>query len=199
MFLLLSPTSSSFSSKDLSRCWGMTSLKPFCRARNWASMPCRKRQFTYNLQGACERSEWGKQSVCCKYRSSSVPRNSFRDGLEWQRSRIKTRIHGSENWACWPDILLLSVLCDWETLAVGLELVLDDFSVGIVLDTESVVQDAGDVIVPEEVREREATVRISSQLLQTLFLFISPSFLLGFDPTKWRHGNLQLNKYTVFI
>lgn len=43
-------TSSSFSSKDLSRCWGMTSLKPFCRARNWASMPCRKRQFTYNLQ-----------------------------------------------------------------------------------------------------------------------------------------------------
>ncbi|TNN47973.1 hypothetical protein EYF80_041835 [Liparis tanakae] len=42
------------------------------------------------------------------------------------------------------------VLGDRDTLAVGLELVLDDFSVGIVLDTERVVQDAGDVIVPEE-------------------------------------------------
>lgn len=50
-------TSSSFSSKDLSRCWGITSLKPFCRARNWASMPCRKRQFTYNLQQTYEREE----------------------------------------------------------------------------------------------------------------------------------------------
>lgn len=58
-----------------------------------------------------------------------------------------------------PDILLLGVLCDGDTLAVGFELMLDDFSVGIVLHTESVVQDASDVIVPEEegsaVLERE--------------------------------------------
>lgn len=58
-----------------------------------------------------------------------------------------------------PDILLLGVLCDGDTLAVGFELMLDDFSVGIVLYTESVVQDTSDVIVPEErgggrVRER---------------------------------------------
>lgn len=41
-------TSSSFSSKAFSRCWGMTSLKPFCSARNWASMPRKKRQLTYS-------------------------------------------------------------------------------------------------------------------------------------------------------
>lgn len=90
-----------------------------------------------------------------------------------------------------PDILLLGVLCDGDTLAVGLELMLDDFSVGIVLYTESVVQDASDVIVPEEeggqVRERRyVTIRISSQLLQRLFLFTPffPSFL---GPTELRH------------
>lgn len=38
--------SSSFSSKAFNRCWGMTSLNPFCRARNWASIPRRKRQLT---------------------------------------------------------------------------------------------------------------------------------------------------------
>lgn len=42
-------TSNSFSSNALSRCCGMTSLNPFCRARNWASMPLRNRQFTYSL------------------------------------------------------------------------------------------------------------------------------------------------------
>lgn len=48
-----------------------------------------------------------------------------------------------------PNILLFGVLCDRDTLAVGFQFMLDDFSVGIVLNTESVVQDAGDVIVPE--------------------------------------------------
>ena len=38
-----------------------------------------------------------------------------------------------------PDILLLGVLRDGDTLAVGFQLVLDDFSVGIVLDTEGMV------------------------------------------------------------
>ena len=49
-----------------------------------------------------------------------------------------------------PDILLLGVLGDGDTLAVGFELMLDDFSVSVVLHAESVVQDASDVIVPEE-------------------------------------------------
>ena len=49
-----------------------------------------------------------------------------------------------------PDILLLGVLWDGDTLAVGFQFMLDDFSVGIVLHTESVVQHASDVIVPEE-------------------------------------------------
>lgn len=49
-----------------------------------------------------------------------------------------------------PDVFLLGVLRDWDALAVGLELVLDDLSVRVVLHAESVVQDAGDVIVPEE-------------------------------------------------
>lgn len=39
-------TSSSLWSKGLSRCCGMSSLKPFCRARNWASMPRMNLQFT---------------------------------------------------------------------------------------------------------------------------------------------------------
>lgn len=57
-----------------------------------------------------------------------------------------------------PNILLLGVLGDGDTLAVGFELMLDDFSVSVVLYAESVVQNASDVIVPEEeggqVRER---------------------------------------------
>lgn len=44
-------TSSSFWSKGLRRCWGISSLKPFCRARNCASIPLMNRQFTYNLWG----------------------------------------------------------------------------------------------------------------------------------------------------
>lgn len=47
-----------------------------------------------------------------------------------------------------PDILLLGILGDRDTLAIGFQLVLDNFSVGIVLYTEGVVQDTGDVIVP---------------------------------------------------
>lgn len=42
-------TSSSLLSKGLSRCCGMSSLKPFCRARNWASMPRMNLQLTYSL------------------------------------------------------------------------------------------------------------------------------------------------------
>lgn len=49
-----------------------------------------------------------------------------------------------------PDILLLGVLGDGDAFAVGFQLMLDDFSVSIVLYTEGVVQDACDVIVPEE-------------------------------------------------
>lgn len=39
-------TSSSLWSKGLRRCWGMSSLNPFCRARNWASIPRINLQFT---------------------------------------------------------------------------------------------------------------------------------------------------------
>lgn len=67
-----------------------------------------------------------------------------------------------------PDILLLGVLCDGDTLAVGFELMLDDFSVGVVLHTESVVQDAGDVIVPEEEEGQAGLVALTSH-----FTFIS--------------------------
>lgn len=49
-------TSSSFWSKGLRRCWGISSLKPFCRARNCASIPLMNRQFTYNLEGRREKS-----------------------------------------------------------------------------------------------------------------------------------------------
>lgn len=54
-----------------------------------------------------------------------------------------------------PDVFLLGVLRDGDALAVGFELVLDDLSVRVVLYAESVVQDAGDVIVPEEDKEEE--------------------------------------------
>jgi len=42
-------TSSSRSSNGLSRCCGMSSLKPFCSAKNWASMPRMNRHWTYSL------------------------------------------------------------------------------------------------------------------------------------------------------
>lgn len=120
-------TSSSFSSKDLSRCWGITSLKPFCRARNWASMPCRKRQFTYNLE---EKHEPENERP-------PTPTN-------WE---YHVQIYVS---VFIPDILLLGVLWYWNCLAIWFELVLDDFSISIVLNTESMIQDTSDVIIPEK-------------------------------------------------
>lgn len=52
-------------------------------------------------------------------------------------------------------VFLLGVLGDGDALAVGLELVLDDLSIGIVLDAEGVVQHTCDVIVPEGRLTRE--------------------------------------------
>lgn len=130
-FLFFFFTSSSFSSKDLSRCWGITSLKPFCRARNWASMPCRKRQFTYNLQEKREHENITGSPTATHW--------GHRDGVMHRFI---------------PDILLLGVLRHWNCLAIWFELMLDDFSVSIVLDTESMIQDTSDVVVPEEVEWR---------------------------------------------
>lgn len=52
---------------------------------------------------------------------------------------------------------------------------LDDFSVSIVLHTESVVQDTSDVIVPEEdggqVKRERGYTTIHYELLWKLFLF----------------------------
>lgn len=49
-----------------------------------------------------------------------------------------------------PYVLFLGVLGDGDALTIGLELVLDDFSVGVVFYTEGVVQDTCDVVVPEK-------------------------------------------------
>ena len=43
-------SSSSRSSKSLSRCGGISSWKPFCNVRNCLSMPSLNRNCTYNLQ-----------------------------------------------------------------------------------------------------------------------------------------------------
>lgn len=48
------------------------------------------------------------------------------------------------------DVLFLGFLCDGDAFTVGLELVLDDLSVSVVLDTKGVVQHTCDVIVPED-------------------------------------------------
>lgn len=53
-----------------------------------------------------------------------------------------------------PHVLLLGVLGDGDALAVGLELVLDDLPVGVVLHAEGVVQHTCDVVVPGERRGR---------------------------------------------
>lgn len=53
------------------------------------------------------------------------------------------------------DVLLLGVLGDGDALTVGLELVLDDLSVGIVFYAEGVVQHTCDVIIPEEREPRD--------------------------------------------
>lgn len=49
-----------------------------------------------------------------------------------------------------PDVLFLGVLGDGDALTVGLELMLDDLSIGVVFYAEGVVQHTCDVIVPEE-------------------------------------------------
>lgn len=54
-----------------------------------------------------------------------------------------------------PHILLLGVLRHGNCLSIWFELVLDDFTVSVVLDTESVIQDTRDVIIPEEEEGRQ--------------------------------------------
>lgn len=49
-----------------------------------------------------------------------------------------------------PNILFLGVLGDGDALTIGLELMLDDLSISIVFNTESVVQHTCDVVVPEK-------------------------------------------------
>ena len=53
-----------------------------------------------------------------------------------------------------PNIFLLSFLCDRDTLSVGLQLVLNNFSISVMFYTEGVIQDTCDVIVPEEENTR---------------------------------------------
>lgn len=50
-----------------------------------------------------------------------------------------------------PHVLFLGVLADGDALTVGLELMLDDLSVGVVLHAEGVVQHTCDVIVAGEI------------------------------------------------
>lgn len=71
-----------------------------------------------------------------------------------------------------PDILLLGVLRHGNCLSIWFELVLDDFSVSVVLDTESVIQDTSDVIITEEegrqkkkfLHENKYTVEVSFEV-----------------------------------
>lgn len=48
------------------------------------------------------------------------------------------------------DVFFLGVLADGNALTVGLELMLDDLSIGVVFYTEGVVQHTCDVVIPEE-------------------------------------------------
>lgn len=98
-------------------------------------MPCRNLQFTYSLRTDAE-------TELCFILIALIPTSCGRlrpPGGCGERAPLSL-----------PDVFLLGVLRDWDALAVGLELVLDDLSVRVVLHAESVVQDAGDVIVPEE-------------------------------------------------
>lgn len=66
------------------------------------------------------------------------------------------------------DILLLSVLCDWDALAIRFELVLYNFAIGIVLHAEGVIKHAGDVIFSERGVRTEHI--ICSSLFQLIVL-----------------------------
>lgn len=46
-----------------------------------------------------------------------------------------------------PDIFLFVLLCHRDAFAIGFQLMLNDLPVGIVLHTECVVQDPGDVVL----------------------------------------------------
>lgn len=88
-------------------------------------MPCRKRQLTYNLH--------------------------TQEGEKWFKGRFplaQTRV----GWVFLPDIFLLGLLRYRNAFPVWLQLMLDDLTIGVVLHTEGVVQDAGDVIVPGAVQ-----------------------------------------------
>lgn len=56
-----------------------------------------------------------------------------------------------------PDIFLLGVLSDWNALAVGFELMLNDLSICIVFYTERVVQHSCDVIVTKDKVKRHSS------------------------------------------
>lgn len=105
-------------------------------------MPCRKRQFTYNLQ---EKRE---------HENITGPHTGYRDRV----------MHHFV-----PDILLLGVLRHRNGLAIWFELMLDDFSVSIMLNTESMIQDTSDVIIPEEVEGRRKNGFELSSLFQCTY------------------------------
>lgn len=107
----------------------MTSLKPFCRAKNWASMPWRKRQFTYSL--------WKNQLITQEIHLIPSEQNSVK-----QKSKTGT--------ASVPDILLLGLLSHRDALPVGLEFMGDYFSIGVVLHAECVIQNSSDVVSSEQ-------------------------------------------------
>lgn len=79
-----------------------------------------------------------------------------------------------------PDVLFLGVLSNRDALTVGLQLVLDDLSVGIVFDAEGVVQHTCDVVVTEEREASELAFEGLCTLTQELFMpirLVSPRFL----------------------
>ncbi len=85
-----------------------------------------------------------------------LKRRRSRPWLQKRTSQYSRDEEGESSWSPHSlHILLLGVLCDWDALAVGFELVLNNLSICIVFDAERVVQHPSDVIFSKHRQQKK--------------------------------------------
>lgn len=103
----------------------MSSVNPFCRARNWASMPRINLQFTYSLEKKrADGDAPGSPRVCF------WPNDT--------EGKVPVLL---------PHILFLVLLGYCDVAAVGFEFVLRELPEGVVLHAERVIEHRRDVVL----------------------------------------------------
>lgn len=110
----------------------MSSVNPFCRARNWASIPRMNLQFTYSLEKKTANGEENRAAQAhleCFCRCAGLNSN------------------GGNVPVLSPHILFFVLLGYCDVPAIGFEFVLREFPKGVVLHAERVIEHRRDVVL----------------------------------------------------